>query len=45
MLLYHIFMGGERVKLSKILGEQFVERPFWEKCMEFLYKIEEEVFN
>jgi Ser/Thr protein kinase RdoA (MazF antagonist) len=45
MLLYHIFMAGERVKLSKILGEQFVERPFWDKCMEFLYRKEEEVFK
>ncbi|MCB9360986.1 MAG: phosphotransferase [Flavobacteriales bacterium] len=45
LLLYHIFMAGERVKLSKILGEQFVERPFWDKCMEFLYRKEEEVFK
>lgn len=43
MLLYHIFMAGERVKLSKVLGEHLLAKQFWDRCMEFLYENEKDI--
>lgn len=40
MILNHIFMAGERVKLSSVLGNHLLERSFWDRCMNFIYENE-----
>ena len=34
--LFHIFMGSERIKLAKVLGEDMINELFWSRCFEFL---------